>query len=1069
MIHQNLTPFHWVPKVTSRQGRQVEMAVCVRAVFVLDPDKPLEAIEDPMEQGFMSSELYADDDLDREGALVYGGDMADWKMNAEVLVKGHCHPPEGPTKECDVSVAVGGWSKRLCVTGPRVFKPGLLMGGRASEPELFESMPLTWDNAYGGEGYAENPVGCGYKGERLPAVTYPGEPIKKPGGKGVRPASFGAISPGWAPRRGKMGKNYGAEWRRTRAPFVSEDFDWTFHHSAPADQQFEGYLRGDEMVLFENMHPQAARLEKQLPGIRIRALVKSAVDGVIHEATMRLDTLYADLDDGKLSLTWRGLVPIRETDMTDVGVVLIAQENLADEPKPREEYVAMLEEFEADPVGLEAKMPPGFMMFANAVAAVELAELNDEPLPDLSGLAENLPEGCPFPSWFVDAVAGADDPLGIEAQVADAQLTGPDPLGLEAMAGPGVDPDKLNAAVEEIKKVQTDPNAALGALEAAVGLVPPDKQSTFAANVASLQRDLAVGTPAAQSLDGVSAPATPTPAKPAAQSYTDALGEVGSGFDSSGQAAPDGSVVADGKAAFDAQAPKSLDDPIAEALAPLDEIELPDPAELPDVEAMLAEQRADLIAKEAAMRAQLGDDPMLGLFALGHRMIDAAPRLSDVMPDLTPFLDGLRRAQDALLGQGISLAAIAPLTGLITRLETIQAVVPEQAEAPPGEFVQADLRNLSFDGQDLAGADFTRADLTGSTFRNANLSGATFHRATLDGVDLTGAALDDAWLTACSANKLVAPEIRAPRSNWSDADITGANLSGADLTQARLEQTRGEKVDLSGSKLVGADWRFSNISKSDLRGCDLTGADLSIATWMLIKGDGIVLRGAKLDMTKLMKSRLRGANMIETESDMAAFHESDLTGADFRRCRYHKVDMMKARLDKAVFAGAVLRQTTLRDVHAHEAKFDLSDIGMSSATGEADFAGATFLETRGERTVWMDVTMTGADLRHAHFENAFFHGTKGEDVDFAASYLGSASFRRAQLVRPRFSQADLCRADFTESRLDDANFRGANCYAAVFLGARATRSDFEDANLDAVQVDDGQRQPGDTSGEERTQ
>ena len=69
MIHQNQTPFFWGPKATSVNPPQVEMAVCVRGTFRLVPGQPVEAIEDPIEQGFMSGDVWDDDDLEMQGAI----------------------------------------------------------------------------------------------------------------------------------------------------------------------------------------------------------------------------------------------------------------------------------------------------------------------------------------------------------------------------------------------------------------------------------------------------------------------------------------------------------------------------------------------------------------------------------------------------------------------------------------------------------------------------------------------------------------------------------------------------------------------------------------------------------------------------------------------------------------------------------------------------------------------------------------------------------------------------------------------------------------------------------------
>ena len=73
LLQKNLTPFFWGPKATSRRPPQVEMALCVRGVFRLEPGKPVEAIEDLMDQGFMSGNQWAEDDPDRPVTSVNAG------------------------------------------------------------------------------------------------------------------------------------------------------------------------------------------------------------------------------------------------------------------------------------------------------------------------------------------------------------------------------------------------------------------------------------------------------------------------------------------------------------------------------------------------------------------------------------------------------------------------------------------------------------------------------------------------------------------------------------------------------------------------------------------------------------------------------------------------------------------------------------------------------------------------------------------------------------------------------------------------------------------------------------
>lgn len=1032
MIHKNLTPFYWGPKVTSRKPPQPELAVCVRGVFRLAPGQPVVAIEDPIQQGFMSGDVFAPDDIDQRRELLHASDFADWKLHGEILLTGSCHPPGGAATTCEVRCSVGAWSKSLVVTGPRVYKPGLLLGGTVSEPQPFRSMPLTWQNAYGGDGYAVNPVGKGYHDLELPTVEHPASRVAKIGKHGIQPGTFAPVSPHWPPRAGKRGKKYDAHWKKHRAPFFAEDFDWTHFQSALPDQWLAGYLRGDEELCFENLHPEVAVWRTALPGLRVRAFVKTA-DATVHEPEMVLDTLQADLEHGRLILTWRGHAPIRKLDMSDVAAVLIASEPLAAEPKPAADYVAILAEFEADPVGLQSKLPPGFAAFTAAVEAFELAERNGEPLPDLQALQKSLPPDCPFPPWFLAAVAGDADPLGVKRHFPPGLLDGDLLAGQRDQLGELGDADRREPALQELAKAKDDPQAAVRGLELLVGLLPPDKRAAMQPALTAMQQSLAE----APKLPPPAAAPTPT----AAAAVAGALAAAGQGFAAAGKPAP-------------STLPASLDEVVGKALLPLDDLQLPEPPKMPDVDGQLAAHRAAVAKQEARLRAKDPNEPMLALFGLFHSLIDKAPRLEQVAPDLSPIVKGLQQAHGSLAAQGIGAAALAPLTRLLARVEKLVAALPKPAPKPQGGFAGQDLRGRDFSGQDLRSTNFAGAQLAGARFVGADLS-----TAILKGADLQGADLTKCRLVGCDATgarfvgaKLV--EALADDALLADADCSGADWSGASLRQARCEQAKFIKARLTKTVLQGADLRYCDLGKAEAQGADFTAAKLGFASLELVRGDSAVFTGANFDLVRAGKARLRQADLREATCRMGSFGGADLTGARLDGCQFHKVDFMKAVLDGVQCRGGSLRQAILRDTQAHGAVLEKCDLSQAAATGNADFSRTAFTGSNGPRSVWLGARLDGASFRGAAFPAAYFQDARGEDTVFHGARLTGACFRGAQLLRPVFQAADLASADFNEAQLDGADFRLANCYDAKFLGTRAVGSDFTDAYLAAVQMDD---------------
>lgn len=391
---QNLTPFVFGKKHVSRAERRKEMAFFVRAKLVLRPGEPavpftfgdvpafakaagpdLDRALDVLAQGTISGDRYADGDDDRMGEVVYPSDFADWKTGADVMLRGAFHAPGGkPVKESHVRFTVGAWSKTLRVVGPRVWVDRF-MGGKATDPLEFVTVPIDWAHAWGGPEHADNPAGTGLSSERLAQV-------ERADGERV-PASFAPLNPNWPAHAAKLGKDYGAAWERLRAPYAALDMDPAYYRPVPADQRLSAFLRGNETLRFENLHADASSFSVALPKLRIRVALRFDDDRDVLLA-MNLDTLFADLAEGALFLTWRGHVPIREDDMSDVKFAVIAQEELGAE-RPDAYLLEELGRFAADPVGLKEGFPEGFE--AAAREAEEREDRDEPPIPPEDAIA----------------------------------------------------------------------------------------------------------------------------------------------------------------------------------------------------------------------------------------------------------------------------------------------------------------------------------------------------------------------------------------------------------------------------------------------------------------------------------------------------------------------------------------------------------------------------------------------------------------------------------------------------------------------------------------------------------
>ncbi len=360
-----------------------------------------------MAQGSLTAETFAEGDDDRMREPEYPGDFADFKLSADVMLRATCYPKGGkavPT--CPVRIAVGNWSKVVNVVGRRVASEGKV-GTAVSNPFPFAKMPLGLAESFGGPNFPDNPVGKGYGTPEMPNI----EPVDGPmlDSDGLpRANGLGPINSQWASRRRKVGKLYGESYRKNRAPFYSEDFDWSYFSCAAPEQRLPTYLRGDEDLFFQNLHPEASEWSAKLPGLRVRAFVKDT-EQVFREVRMNLDTLFADTDKGTLALTWRGLDAVREDDLKDVQTVLVATEALG-EPLPESHYREALEAFERDPYGLD-QLPPELK-----AAQEELAAMN-APAPPASPEPPPNPLAALFANAKLDKVLGGKAPPQVKSEL----------------------------------------------------------------------------------------------------------------------------------------------------------------------------------------------------------------------------------------------------------------------------------------------------------------------------------------------------------------------------------------------------------------------------------------------------------------------------------------------------------------------------------------------------------------------------------------------------------------------------------------------------------------------------
>jgi hypothetical protein len=272
-----------------------------------------------------------------QSAPVQEMDFAPRKRACDVLVVGSAHAPSGTqVTRLRVGIRVGPLAKEFDVVGNRVWQC-LATSIRASAPQHFISMPVSYDVAFGGpdrhhpderqhDAYLPNPVGRGWHkhlkrawvdGSPLPNTEEIGKSVTSPTDK-LRPMALGPLSRGW-PQRARYAGTFDQQWLDNVFPFLPKDFDERYYQAAPEDQQLPLPKAPTEVVL-TGLTADGAR-GFLLPHFEAPVHVfPKRGEREDHFAT--LDTIAFEPDRERFTMSWRVARPLKRN-LHEIAQVLI--------------------------------------------------------------------------------------------------------------------------------------------------------------------------------------------------------------------------------------------------------------------------------------------------------------------------------------------------------------------------------------------------------------------------------------------------------------------------------------------------------------------------------------------------------------------------------------------------------------------------------------------------------------------------------------------------------------------------------------------------------------------------
>jgi len=801
-LHPELVAVGWVVGQLADSVRPVILGFTgsffVKATYRLQPDtapvpwpeKPLAAAGDRFVGG------------DPKKGLAYATDFIPYKPQADFAVVGTAHwPPGGPVASFPVRVTVGPIRKEVAVIGPRTWVPQLLFGRpHPSEAGPAESVPLLYSEAWGGPKSRLNPIGKGTDGPEVarlepgpfdPHRSYRHDPD---------PSAFGPIPAAWPFRQERVG-TYSKEWAATRWPWLPLDFDWSHYNATAPDQWFDGYLRGDEPLLFENMHPDYPVYRSQLPGVRPRLFLEQLVQKLSDEIAFRevpldLDTLWVDMDKEQLVLVWRGRAPVLSAKLKDVKNLLVLLEPLDAPARSLEEFEAMLQQqiSPPPPPAPPAAAPQSAEEAEAAQAKIAAAKQRAEAIEQLTqSLREMAAEKQKIDTTLASYLPQVKEYM--EAVKASARAR-----GIEVTEPPATLKEAMVLAVER----QRETIARLKAMPS----VPPEKIAQFEAMLAKMEATKIPETPSATPRSATPKPTEEEPfdlQKARLGGYVNAILQDRdfSGLDLSGINFS-GAVFAGSKFVGTILAGTIL------RAANLTKTDLSQ-ARLQGAVLDFADFGEATLAGASLAKASLASTKLCGLDLTGLDFSGAAGMYADFTG--------------------------STLTGAVFREAQLPRAIFTKAEVGRADFSKASLAAATFETTRAAGANFADADLTnfrsglkadftGAVFDRARATGSIWRRVVLDGSSFArgsfaralfeDASLKGAVFDRCDLLQAGFEDAILEEAILTNANLMRANFTGANLTRAQLDGSSLYEAIFRDTQLEGASWRDANIKKTRL-------------------------------------------------------------------------------------------------------------------------------------------------------------------------------------------------------------------------------------------------------------
>lgn len=327
------------------QGEHI-LAVLLKRSYDIVPEGMCSRAE--KDTRLVSGDQHYEDPMN--SSVEFESDFVPYKVATDVVFNGSAHAPDGvAVQTLSTSLCVGNFVKQIRIIGDRVCHHRPKGPPLFSEPIPFTSMPIRYENAYGGIDiysdptmqcvYPRNHLGKGYvigKDKKqidqlaLPNIEDPNDALTPEKlclehfmhwEKAPMPQGFGWVCKFWRPRGDLAGvlpadRAFEQELRQVFSQAVPEDqrelydqtqlpdMDFRFFNGASAGLVLP-FLQGGELIRLVNLSPQG-ELSFALPADHPQ--IGLDIGKGLQASTPVLHTVLIRMQDNQVDLVWRAAV-----------------------------------------------------------------------------------------------------------------------------------------------------------------------------------------------------------------------------------------------------------------------------------------------------------------------------------------------------------------------------------------------------------------------------------------------------------------------------------------------------------------------------------------------------------------------------------------------------------------------------------------------------------------------------------------------------------------------------------------------------------------------------------------